>query len=233
MNPIIASIQGRVISGKQVGRTIGFPTANLFVISEIPVLNYGVYGVSVHWDGTKYLGVMNIGERPTFNDSSKISYEVHILDFNKNIYNEIINVDVIFYVRNEQCFNDVSQLVKQIKGDITYVENRFRFINESNQKINILGGEMKNDTYTLIHLPDLLFAQWCDEKFGINRGVYNTIDSWLYQKGILEITKRRVYTLNFLQSLNPHSDKKAKCKFGHGGLSNSLDNFWKASTKAI
>ncbi|AZU65153.1 hypothetical protein CHR53_26230 [Neobacillus mesonae] len=79
---------------------------------------------------------------------------------------------------------------------------------------------------TLIHLPDLLFVQWYYDEFGINRGVYNTIDSWFYQKGIREITQRRKYILKFTFSLYQHFDQKQKIKFGPGGLVISLNNFW-------
>lgn len=88
---------------------------------------------------------------------------------------------------------------------------------------------MKNDTNTLIHLPDLLFVQWCEKEYGINRGVYNTIDFWFYQKGVKEVTQRRRYALNFFLSLNQHSDKKTRVKFGHGGLTTSLKHYWNLS----
>ncbi|KAB7707158.1 hypothetical protein F9802_09120 [Bacillus aerolatus] len=85
---------------------------------------------------------------------------------------------------------------------------------------------MKNDINSLIHLPDLLFVQWFDAEFGINRGIYNTIDSWFYQKGVKDITQRRHYILKFSQSLNHLSNKRQKIKLGPGGLTTSLNNFW-------
>ncbi|MFP3125953.1 riboflavin kinase [Ectobacillus funiculus] len=136
MNSIITSIHGKVISGKQVGRTIGFPTANLSILSDFPSLPHGVYGVIVNWEGTTFPGIMNIGIRPTFNDNPEVSYEVHILDFHKNIYHEKIHVDICFHVRNERFFKDISELVKQIHNDITYVRKRFSLTNESNQNTN-------------------------------------------------------------------------------------------------
>ncbi|OVE34286.1 hypothetical protein CCZ20_27350 [Priestia aryabhattai] len=90
---------------------------------------------------------------------------------------------------------------------------------------------MKNDTNSLIHLPDLLFVQCCEEEFGINRGVYNTIELWFYKKGVEEVTQRRKYALNFFLSLNPYRDKKIKIKFGHGGLVTRLEHYWKVSTQ--
>ncbi|KAB7707157.1 hypothetical protein F9802_09115 [Bacillus aerolatus] len=136
MSSILSSIHGRVILGKQIGRTIGFPTANLHILSELPRLDYGVYGVIVDWKGSKFPGIMNIGIRPTFNDHSEVSYEVHLLDFNKNIYHEKINVDICFPVRKERLFKDVSELVKQIRRDVAYVKGKFLFMDYSNQNKN-------------------------------------------------------------------------------------------------
>lgn len=133
MNSAITSVQGKVVSGKQVGRTIGFPTANLSMQSEYSRLAHGVYGVMVHWKGAKLLGLMNVGIRPTFNDHREVSYEVHILDFNQTIYHETLDVDICFHVRNEQSFESVSELVEQIHNDIYYVRNRFSFMNASKQ----------------------------------------------------------------------------------------------------
>lgn len=134
MNPIITSIHGKVVSGKQIGRTIGFPTANLYILSELPKLNYGVYGVIVNWKKERIPGIMNIGIRPTFNDGSEVSYEVHLLDFNNNIYHEEISVDIYFLVRNERIFKDSLELVKQIRSDISYVKGKFLFMDHSSEK---------------------------------------------------------------------------------------------------
>ncbi|MBA9028434.1 riboflavin kinase [Peribacillus huizhouensis] len=133
MNSFITSIHGTVILGKQIGRTIGFPTANLRLLSEIPKLDYGVYGVIVDWKGSKIPGIMNIGIRPTFHDHSEVSYEVHLLDFDEHIYHENINVEICFPVREERFFNDISELVKQIHSDVAYVREKLRFIDRSNQ----------------------------------------------------------------------------------------------------
>jgi riboflavin kinase len=233
MNSIIASINGKVIPGKQIGRTIGFHTANLQVFTDIPRLDHGVYGVVVEWQGTEFPGLMNIGTLPTLYDHTKVSYEVHILDFNKNIFHETLNVLVYFQVRKDRSFKNVSDLVKQIHSDITYVRKTLSPFAKKNQNTHLPnkadGERMNYDVNTLIHLPDLLFVQWCDTKFGINRGVFNTIDSWFYQKGEKEITRRRRHILKFILSLSPHRDKKQKIKLGDGGLIPSLNNFWEIS----
>jgi riboflavin kinase/FMN adenylyltransferase len=108
---------GKVIDGFKVGRKIGFPTANIFVENQyklIPAL--GVYAVSVRWKNMFYKGMLNIGIRPTLN-GTKVSLEVHIIDFNEDIYNQIIEIDFKSRIRDEQKFNGIDELVKQLEKD--------------------------------------------------------------------------------------------------------------------
>lgn len=78
-----------------------------------------------------------------------------------------------------------------------------------------------------IHFSDLAFARHCIKKYHINRGIYNTIDEWFYQKGLVEILLRRKTIIHFLHFINRHSNEKSGNKFGHGGLSFQLNYFWK------
>jgi riboflavin kinase len=78
-----------------------------------------------------------------------------------------------------------------------------------------------------IHLPDLSFCRLCEEFYGINRGVYNTIDFWFFEKGVKDIVKRREMVLDFLEDSN--SDRSCVGKFrnfGPNGLSPRLDGYW-------
>ena len=120
-------LKGEVIHGRQIGRTIGFPTANLQVSQENePYLPKGVYGVKVHHGDTYYNGVMNIGRSPTFKGEEKaISFEVHILHFNQDIYGEQLSVDILFFIREEQAFNSIDQLVQQLNRDIEQANEQF------------------------------------------------------------------------------------------------------------
>lgn len=111
-------IEGKVIEGDKRGRKIGFPTANIDVICEN--LKYGVYGVEVFVLGNKYYGLMNVGFRPTFKDVKKKSFEVHILKFDKDIYEEEIGVEVLFFIRDEIKFSGVDELKIQIEKDIEF-----------------------------------------------------------------------------------------------------------------
>ncbi|MDQ6600954.1 riboflavin kinase [Bacillus salipaludis] len=109
-------LEGKVVYGEQRGRTIGFPTANIDF--SAPWLEKGVYGVHIKVNDFDYYGVMNIGVKPTFHKSYEKSIEVHIIDFNQNIYGEFVQVKVLYKIRNEQKFNNIQELKAQINKDI-------------------------------------------------------------------------------------------------------------------
>lgn len=110
-------IRGVVTTGRnRGGRLLGFPTANITLHDELCPKN-GVYAVTVNCMGGILQGVANIGYSPTFDDHV-FSVEVHILDFNENIYGRNIQVDFVQRIRDEKKFSNISELSDQIKNDI-------------------------------------------------------------------------------------------------------------------
>jgi len=108
---------GTVVKGKQLGRTIGFPTANISIEEEYKLLpKNGVYIVQTCIEGTDYFGMMNIGTRPTI-DGTTQSVEVFILDFDKEIYNTKLTVSVLKFIREEKKFESFEHLREQIEKD--------------------------------------------------------------------------------------------------------------------
>lgn len=119
------SFIGKVIPGDKIGRTIGFPTANLKLTDEYIELKNGVYVVRVKFDMQTYIGVMNVGFRPTLNQKfKKISYEIFIFDFNQMIYGKVIEVELIDYIREEKKFNNLDELKQQIFNDIEFARSK-------------------------------------------------------------------------------------------------------------
>ncbi|MFT4202327.1 MAG: bifunctional riboflavin kinase/FAD synthetase [Chitinophagaceae bacterium] len=109
--------EGTVVKGNQLGRTIGFPTANLDTgDSEKLVPQNGVYAVKVILRDQHYLGMMNIGMRPTVGGTAR-TIEVNILDFDKDIYGETLKIDVMAYLRREQKFAGLDALKDQLARD--------------------------------------------------------------------------------------------------------------------
>ena len=113
------SIEGMVKKGRQLGKKIGFPTANIDIKDYI-IAKTGVYAVKVKkYDNNKFIrGIANLGYRPTFNQK-KILLEVHLFNFSKNLYNKYLTVNFLKFIRKEKKFKNVSELKKQIKIDIS------------------------------------------------------------------------------------------------------------------
>lgn len=108
---------GTVVKGKQLGRTIGFPTANISIEEEYKLLpKNGVYIVQTCVEGMDYFGMMNIGTRPTI-DGTTQSVEVYILDFGKEIYNTKLTISVLKFIREEKKFESFEHLKEQIEKD--------------------------------------------------------------------------------------------------------------------
>ena len=111
-------ITGAVESGNQVGRQIGFPTANIRPNDPLKLIPLeGVYAVVVNIDGEIKQGMLNIGFRPTIESSRRQTIEVHIFDFDKEIYNSGIEIALIKRLRNEKRFPSVEQLKHQLDKD--------------------------------------------------------------------------------------------------------------------
>ena len=111
-------LEGTVVDGYKVGRKIGFPTANLQV--DFPnklIPSVGVYAVFVHVNGQKYKGMLNIGHRPTINNGNDLSIEVHILDFQGDIYHQKIRIELVDFLRPEMKFNSIDELISQMQKD--------------------------------------------------------------------------------------------------------------------
>jgi riboflavin kinase/FMN adenylyltransferase len=106
----------KVIEGRKIGRTLGFPTANLEFLNPAELPENGVYAVDVNLQNENFLGVLNIGNRPTFGTSEKTA-EVHILDFAREIYGEILDIEIRKFIRNEKTFDSSEDLKKQIEAD--------------------------------------------------------------------------------------------------------------------
>ncbi len=111
------SLSGHVITGNKIGRTIGFPTANILIKQNYKMIPLdGVYAVDVFLKGEKYAGMLNIGNRPTIGTNEK-TIEVNIFEFDQDIYNQEIVVSFKDRIRDEIKFKDLNALIDQLKKD--------------------------------------------------------------------------------------------------------------------
>ena len=112
-------IKGTVVEGEKRGRLLGFPTANIETNWEL-LPKEGVYATFTKYKGTLFKSITNIGYRPTFGEN-KFLIETHMIDFKDDIYNKNITIEFVERLRDEQRFENVDALVKQINKDVTDV----------------------------------------------------------------------------------------------------------------
>lgn len=111
-------VEGTVVEGNALGRELGFPTANLKVESDIKLIpGTGVYAVNVEVDNVWFAGMMNIGVRPTIDNENTSKIEVHLFDFNDNLYGKSLAVQLLKRCRDEIKFNSLDELKNQLKID--------------------------------------------------------------------------------------------------------------------
>ncbi|MBL6665267.1 MAG: bifunctional riboflavin kinase/FAD synthetase [Rickettsiales bacterium] len=117
------SISGIISSNNKLGQTIGFKTANLILNNHCIKPKFGVYKTltTIHHLGKTLPSITNFGIRPTVENSKKEIFETHILHFDHNIYNQKITVEFLDFIRDEKRFNNIDELKKQIKNDITKI----------------------------------------------------------------------------------------------------------------
>jgi riboflavin kinase/FMN adenylyltransferase len=115
-------LHGVVVSGKQLGRTIGFPTANMELYEPLKLVPAnGVYLVDVHVLGRDYKGICNIGNRPTVGENQSRTIETHILNFDEDIYGLEMSIEFAAKIRDERKFASMDQLKEQITKDKEFV----------------------------------------------------------------------------------------------------------------
>lgn len=115
-----------VIHGKALGRTIGIPTINQSVSSKELILGKGVYATVCTLDGKQYLGVTNLGTRPTVEDTEKSNLETYLIDYDGFCYGQDVKIEFVSRIRDEIKFESIQALKNQIKKDISTVKNRMR-----------------------------------------------------------------------------------------------------------
>lgn len=117
---------GEIIHAKGLGKKMGYPTANLKLIDNFVIPRFGVYDTDIIIKGERFRASTNIGTNPTV-EHDGIKIEAHILDFNRDIYGEIVELELLDFVRPELKFASVEELFKQIAKDVLVTRNRWLY----------------------------------------------------------------------------------------------------------
>lgn len=119
-------IQGKIIHGNQLGRTIGFPTINIIPPPQKLLPPFGVYVSQIHLDGKQYKGITNIGMKPTIQGDNPAGAETYIYDFKGDVYERTAKVELLHFERPEMKFDGIGQLKRQLEKDIAYGAEYFK-----------------------------------------------------------------------------------------------------------
>lgn len=124
------SISGRVVHGNKLGREIGFPTANVQLKHNRPPVA-GIFAVQVHGLGPLRWGAASIGTRPTVDQSGRVSLEVHLLDFDADVYGRHLRIDFMHKLRDEVKYDDLDSLIEQIQRDVVQTREFFAALEQA------------------------------------------------------------------------------------------------------
>ena len=119
------SLIGTVIEGKKIGRSIGFPTANLSLDQDTFIPNFGVYTGKIYINNNIFNTIVNIGLNPTVDDQATLKIEAHIFDFSSDIYNSKVEISLSKFIRKEIKFKNIDELKVQISEDIKTAKKYF------------------------------------------------------------------------------------------------------------
>ena len=112
---------GSIVHGNHIGTTLGFPTINLKLSDNYLLPRFGVYKTICYVDNVPHVSITNVGVKPTIGDDNKPIVEVHLLNFDKEVYGDVINLEFVKFVRPEMKFDSLEELKEQIKVDISSV----------------------------------------------------------------------------------------------------------------
>ncbi|MDR1795044.1 MAG: riboflavin biosynthesis protein RibF [Erysipelotrichaceae bacterium] len=119
------TLEGVVIPGRQKGRTIGFPTANLRVDPKQLLPKPGIYLGLISFEDQKKMAIINLGHNPTMNKRTDLSLEAHLLDYQGDLYGKTLKLEFYHYQRSEKHFSSIEKLVAQLTHDTTQCRNFF------------------------------------------------------------------------------------------------------------
>ncbi|WP_176762277.1 bifunctional riboflavin kinase/FAD synthetase [Eubacterium oxidoreducens] len=118
-------VMGTIEKGKQIGRTIGFPTLNIYPLQDKLLPPDGGYASRITIKGKRYYGITNIGTNPTVSNDATRVIETHVFEFHEDVYGENVKIELLEFVREEKKYDSLDDLKKQIHQDVEQVKKRY------------------------------------------------------------------------------------------------------------
>lgn len=193
------SIKGKVIKGDGIGKTIGYPTANILVESNLKLIPpVGIYACYVTVGESKHKGMLYIGNRPTINSAGKLTLEVNIFDFNDNIYEEIIDLEIVEFIRKDEKFNNLEELKNKLDEDLIATNKILIEEDKRNEQLKSIATisilNFNGEEYIESYLPSVLNSS--SKSFDIriidNKSTDNSVNfikEWYPEINLVELSK--------------------------------------------
>lgn len=195
-NSPLYTLSGKVVYGRGIGKLVGMPTANLEILPNLPIPEFGVYASKVYHGKKEFLGITNVGHRPTIDNDLDISIETHILNFNQDIYGDTLTLELYVFLRQTRKFENLSLLLEQLRFDCIDTRKYFGIseptlqicVDLPNHRVNVNGNDIDFSVkefdvlYMLYSNPGVAFtkqqiyeAVWHENANGFFHAVENTI----------------------------------------------------------
>lgn len=200
-------LTGKVIHGDKLGSKLGYPTANISISDKDKLIpKEGVYAVKIDIEGESFNGMMYIGKRPTLSGQDHNSVEVHIFDFDQNIYDQILRIEVMEYMREDRKFADLSELTAQLNVDEKQIRMFFaqnKPASKAKPKVTLAILNYNGVEYLESFLPMMLYS--C-EKYeaevvvidnSSSDGSAEYIREWHPEIKVVELTKNYGYAAGY------------------------------------
>ena len=190
------TLSGKVVHGRGIGKLVGMPTANLEMLPNLSIPKFGVYATRVYIQKMEFLGVTNVGRRPTIDNDLDVSIETHILNFNQDIYGDTLTIELYTRLRQPRKFENMSLLLEQLRFDCIDTKEYFGISKPDIQlcvdllkhRVNVNGKDIDFSVkefdvlYMLYSNPGVAFSKeqiyeavWHEEANGYFHAVENTI----------------------------------------------------------
>ena len=154
---------GIVVKGQQIGRQIGFPTANIDISEHLKLVPpHGIYAVFIWVDGKRHQGMMYRGDRPVLKDHHNVTIEVNIFDFQEDIYDKTVLVELVTFIRPDRSFESLEELVVQLADDERESREVLQSIeNQSNPRVAVVILNYNTPQFLKLFLPSV-----CETRYG-------------------------------------------------------------------
>lgn len=209
----MSSFEAKIEKVREINNLLATTTCKVNNECRAHLTNSGAHGAIIFTHDEMFYGIVEYEPSENTQDLT-----VHFLTQNKDLVGYDVMICEIFKIRKSKRFHSQFTRESQLKKDYLSLKLRFGILQES------------SPDYQAIQIPDVLYTRLVEQCFGVNRGVLNTIDLWLWERGMNSIVHRKQEILQFLVQQSKSQHVNRKIRFGAGQLIMRLEKYWRQRT---